>query len=190
MTDVRRIVSENRRAVWVITAALLVNVGLYALVVYPLSQRVATEQQQAGDATRSLNEARRALNGARGTVSGKQQADEELLKFYRDVLPADQSAARRIFYPKLDQLARDANLSMRSRIDAEPRAATGLNKLTMTLMLEGEYTNVRHFIHELETAPEFLVLESVTVTQGSQEEQHLNVTARIATYYRSEARGD
>ena len=33
----------------------------------------------------------------------------------------------------------------------------------MTMILTGDYSNIRRFIHELETAPEFLVLESVAV---------------------------
>ena len=34
-------------------------------------------------------------------------------------------------------------------------------KFTYTALLSGEYRNIRRFIHELETAPEFLVLENV-----------------------------
>ena len=69
MMDVRRIVSENRRVVWILAAALVVNVALYALVVYPLTQRVHTEQQQAGDATRDLNAARRSTTMPPGARS-------------------------------------------------------------------------------------------------------------------------
>ena len=48
----------------------------------------------------------------------------------------------------------------------------------MTLSLSGDYANIRRFIHQLETAPEFLVLESVIVTQTQEGERRLNVTAR------------
>lgn len=191
MTDMRRIVAENRRAIWFLAAVLLVNVGLYVLVVRPLAGRVASGEQQAGDAIRQLNAARRAFNTARGTVTGKKQADEELQKFYRDVLPADQSAARRLLYPHLDQLARGARLTtLRYRFDPQPDQKGSLGKLTMTLILAGDYRNIRQFIHELETAPEFLVLESVTVTQDADDERLLNVTAHVATYYRGGGNGD
>jgi hypothetical protein len=191
MTDMRRIMSENRRAIWILVAALIVNAALYVLVVRPLAYRADTGEQQAGSATRDLNAARRAFNAARGTVTGKKQADEELQKFYRDVLPADQSAARRILYPHLDQLARSANLTtLRYRFDPELGPRGGLGKLTMTLILAGDYTNIRQFIHELETAPEFLVLESVTVTQDAAAERLLNVTAHVATYYRGGGDGN
>ena len=191
MTDIRRIVSEHRRIVYLIVGALLVNIALYALVVYPLSQRVQTGEQQAGDATRELVAARRTFESARGTVTGKKDADAELLKFYGDVLPTDLSAARRTLYPRLDQLARQSKLTtVRYRFDPEEGKKTGeLRKLTMTLNLEGEYGDIRRFIHELETAPEFLVLESVVVT-SNEEDRTLNVTARVATYYRATDNGN
>jgi Tfp pilus assembly protein PilO len=191
MTDVRRIVFENRRMVWTIAAALIVNLALYALVVYPLSNRVDTEQRQAGDATRDLNAARRAHDTAKGTVTGKKEADSELQKFYREVLPPDQSAARRLLYLPLNQLARKSNLtSLQTSLQPEPERKTGLGKLTVTLNLEGEYDNIRRFIHELETAPEFLVLESVVVRQGSEGERTLSVVAQIATYYMAGGNGN
>ena len=191
MTDVARIVSENRRAVYIIAGALLVNIALYALVVYPLSQRVRNGEQQSGDATRELVAARRTFEAARGTVAGKKDADSELAKFYRDVLPGDISAARRVLFPRLDQLARSANLTtVRSSFEPPDEGRDSeLRRLAMTLLVAGEYTNVRRFIHELETAPEFLVLESVAVTSDA-EDRTLNVTARVATYYRGPANGN
>jgi Tfp pilus assembly protein PilO len=191
MTDVGRIVSENRRNVYIIAGALLVNIALYALVVYPLSQRVRNGEQQAGDATRELVAARRTFEAARATVTGKKDADSELAKFYQDVLPTDISAARRVLFPRLDQLARSANLTtVRSSFEPpDEDKDSELRRLAMTLMVAGEYTNVRRFIHELETAPEFLVLESVVVTSDA-EDRTLNVTARVATYYRIRANGN
>ena len=70
--------------------------------VFPLARRVQTGEQQAGDATRELVAAQKVYASARGTVTGKKEADVELLKFYEDVLPADLSEARRVLYPRLD----------------------------------------------------------------------------------------
>jgi Tfp pilus assembly protein PilO len=60
----------------------------------------------------------------------------------------------------------------------------------MTMNLTGEYSNVRRFIHELENAPEFLVLESVAVTTTAEGDRRLNVVAQIATYYRATQHGN
>jgi Tfp pilus assembly protein PilO len=192
MTHLRRIVLEHRRAVYILAAALVINAALYGLVVYPLAQRVQSGEQEAGDATRALTAARKTFEAARGTVTGKKEADAELAKFYQDVLPAGFSAARRVLYPYLDQLARETNLSVgSSRFAPEKDDLLGdLRKITMTMSLSGEYGDIRRFIHELETAPEFLVLESVSVTASADNDRRLNVQAQVATYYRASEHGN
>ena len=44
--DARRILTEKRRLIWPIAIALLVNVALFAIVVYPLSKKVAGGEQE------------------------------------------------------------------------------------------------------------------------------------------------
>ena len=191
MTDLRRIVQENRRIVYILAAALVINAALYALVVYPLSQRVASGEQEAGESTRALVGARKTFDSARGTVSGKKEADAELVKFYEEVLPPDMSGARRVLYPHLDQLARKANLTAGAyRFHPDDNQIGDLRKITMTMNLTGDYGSIRRFIHELETAPEFLVLESVSVTTTSEGDRRLSVVAQVATYYRAPAHGN
>ncbi len=186
MADIKRIVAEHRRAVWLIAAGLILNAALLALVVLPLSQKVRGGEQQSQSAIGELANARRDFNAARATVTGKGQADSELKKFYQDVLPADQSGARRILYLSIDQLARKSNLTVvRYNFDSETDRRSSLQKLTMTLNLEGEYNNIRRFIHQLETSPEFRVLESVALAQGEEGERGLSVTALVSTYFRT-----
>jgi hypothetical protein len=192
MTDVRRIVAEHRRAVWLVAGGLILNAALLALVVLPLSQKVRGGEAQAQAASLELVAAGRDFNAARATVTGKGQADAELKKFYQDVLPPDSSAARRLLFLSLDQMARRANLSdVRGRIDPhQDRRGGELQKLTMTMNLSGEYANIRRFIHQLETAPEFRVLESVSLAQGDEGARGLNVTAQVSTYYRTGGNGN
>lgn len=191
MADIKRIVAEHRRAVWLIAAALILNAALLALVVLPLSQKVRGGEQQSQGAMVELANARRDFNAARATVTGKGQADSELKKFYQEVLPLDQSGARRILYLSIDQLARKSNLTVvRYNFDPETDRRSNLHKLTMTLNLEGEYNNIRRFIHQLETSPEFRVLESVALAQGEEGERRLSVTALVSTYFRTGGNGN
>jgi len=191
MTDVRRIVAEHRRAVWLIAAALVLNAALLVLVVLPLSQKVRGGQQQAQAATAELLAARRDRDAARATVTGKAQADVELKKFYQEVLPPHHNGAHRTLYPVVVQMARESNLNvLRQTISPESDRRSELQKLTMTLILTGEYTNIRRFIHQLETAPEFRVLESVALAQAEEGERALNVTANVSTYFRSRGNGN
>jgi hypothetical protein len=165
-------------------------VAVYAIVVYPLSKKVAGGEQAAEASSATLGAARRDYAAARATVAGKGQADLELEKFYTDVLPPDVSGARRITFLRIEQLANEAGLRLeRETSIPQQQRESNLAKFTYTATLSGEYRNIRRFIHDLETAPEFLVLENVQLSQSNTESRNLNVTVQIATYYRSEGNG-
>ncbi len=187
----RRVLHEKRHLIWPIVAGLLINAILFGFVVYPLAEKVAGGEQAAAAASAALNAARREHLNAQQMVKGKGQADSELQKFYVDVLPPDVSGARRITYPRIDQLAKESNLRLeRVTMDPKPIRDSGLTKFTYTAVMSGEYRDIRHFIHALETAPEFLVLENVDLTQGEGESKGLTVNVQIATYFRTAAHGN
>jgi Tfp pilus assembly protein PilO len=190
MTPARRVLREKRALIWPIAIAVIVNAALYAIVVYPLSKKVAGGEQAAQASAAALQAARRDYDAARATIAGKQQADVELQKFYSEVLPPDLSGARRITFLRMEQLATQWNLRLeRATSAAKEQRDSNLARLTYRAALSGEYRNIRRFIHALETAPEFLVLEHVDLAQSEQENRALNVSLTIATYYRAAANG-
>ncbi len=186
MIPTRRVFTEKRSLIIPLLIALVVNVALYVILVYPLSQKVAGGEEQAQTSSSALEAAKRDYAAARATVAGKGQADEELQKFYNDVLPPDLSGARRITFLPMEQLARQCNLKLeRETSDPKRDRDSDLVKFTYTASLSGDYRNIRRFIHELETRPEFLVLENVELSQSESEGRGLNVNLQIATYYRA-----
>jgi Tfp pilus assembly protein PilO len=191
VTTARRVLREKRPLILPIAIALLVNVALYLMVVYPLSKKVDGGQRQSEAAVAALNAARRDFAAARATVAGKGQADQELQKFYTDVLPQDVSGARRITFFRIDQLAQQSGLRVdRQTSDPKPQRDSSLVKFSYRASLSGDYRNIRRFIHELETAPEFLVLENLQLRQSDVEDRGLDVEVEIATYYRAGANGN
>lgn len=115
MTPFRRVMNEKRRLIWPLGIALLLNALLFGMVVFPLSKKVAVGEQDAAAAETALLTAKRDYANARQTVTGKSQADAELIKFYRDVLPPDLSGARRITYLRIPQLAQQTNLRLETQ---------------------------------------------------------------------------
>lgn len=192
MTTFRRILAEKRSLIWPLGLVLIANALVYALVVYPLSQKVAFGEQEANAANFALLTARREHANARATVTGKGQADAELKKFYNDVLPPDLSGARRITYLPLEQLAEESNLRLeRQALSPDERNQGSLAKLTTTATLTGEYRDIRRFLHELETRPEFIVLENVDLSQNTSEmSRGITVTVQVATYFRTGGDGN
>ncbi|HET7217385.1 MAG TPA: hypothetical protein VFJ02_05025 [Vicinamibacterales bacterium] len=185
MTLSRRIFLEKRRFIYPLIGALIVNAALFGAIVYPLSLKVANGERDAAAAASARAAANADYEAARATITGKASADSELKKFYGAVLPPDLSAGRRLLFGKIESVA--AATSVRVVVlnqDPGQERGSELGKLTATATLVGDYRNIRSFIHQIETAPDFLVLENVALSQASEREQGLNVTVKVATYFR------
>jgi len=182
----RRVLIEQRRFVVLLTAALAINVGVYAGVVYPLAARVADADNRAARASRALREAQREFEAAKGVAASKTRAEDELRSFYSSVLPSDQSAAQRVTYLSLAQLARNSNLRvMRRTAEVGREKGSSLDHLQLALVLEGQYEDVRQFVYRLEMAPEFVVIDDMTIEQGRDGGTTLTLRLQLSTYFRA-----
>lgn len=181
----RRIIDEHRRVIIPLTAALVINILAYALLVYPLSRRVANVAQRTEAAEQSLAAARRDHAQAVGTLTGKDVAAKELTTFYSSVLPMDLAGARRLTHLRLAQLARQSNLRLgRARSETEKKRDSTLTEFKIEMELAGVYDNVRTFVHRVETSPEFVVIKHEELSEEDDESGQLRVKLELATYYR------
>ena len=181
----RRAIAEHRRVVLAPTIALAANLLVYALVVYPLAERVANIEQRNQAAAQALALARTEHTQATGTLTGKARATAELATFYREVLPRDLAGARRLTYLRLARLAREANLEyQRSQYAPQVDNDSTLTRLQIQMVLSGTYAEMRDFIYQLETAPEFVVIDNIQLAEGGEETGSLVVTLDLSTYFR------
>ena len=188
MTTLQRVLIEKRGLLVPLVLVAIANVVLYAVVVFPLGRQVASAETEARLQHEHLNAARYDLKSAKATIQGKATADAELQKFYKDVLPVDPGTARRITYTRLAQLAQESRVTLEHGTNGQSREkGSPLSKLTTTYTLSGDYRAVRRFIYSIETAPEFIVLENVTLTSPGEQQQSrgLAVNLDIATYFRT-----
>jgi len=180
---VRRAAAEHRRLIISLGVAVLINVGLYAFVVAPLANRVANVAERDRTSEQELARARAEHEQASGVLTGS----TELTTFYSEVLPRDLTGARRLTYLRLAQLARESDLEYR-RATYAPVVESGstLTRLQIQMVLEGTYADMRAFIYQLETSPEFVVIDNVQLAEGA-EGGSLVVTLDLSTYYRNVA---
>ena len=182
----RRIFREHRRALIALAILFAGNVLVYAALVYPLGQRVANIQQRDQAAERALRAAQAEQAQAAGTLTGKDRAAAELQTFYSDVLPKDLAGARRLTHLRLPQLARQSGLRYeQSQYETTESRGSNLAALRISMILSGTYNEMRTFIHALETAPEFVVIDNVSLSEDDPRAGSLVVTLRLSTYYRS-----
>ena len=188
MTLLKRILSEKRALVLPVATAIAVNVAFSAIAVYPLTVKVTSAERRSATVEQNLRTAETSFAAACAGRAGKDQADEALRRFYREVLPLNLAGAREITYARLAQMAEQVNLDYQRRsMTPERRHESPLARLRTTLVLSGAYRDVRRFIYELETAPEFVVIEEVLLEQGIDNTANLVLTLGVSTYYRVES---
>jgi Tfp pilus assembly protein PilO len=181
---VARVLVERRRVLLPLGIAALVNLGVYALAVYPLSLKVASSERRAVTARAQLQAAEREDATTRTVLERAEQADADLQKFYRDTLPSSVEGARRMSYAKLASLADHHGLVIERRsYDRDTGYRGRLHKLKINMALSGEYRDIRAFLHALETSPEFVVIEDVSLSEGANPGAPLAVAVQLATYY-------
>jgi uncharacterized protein YecT (DUF1311 family) len=162
----------------------------YFIVVRPLAVKSAGAADRAAAAANALSAAEKDMALARGLVGGKSRADQELNAFYQQVLPTNQTAARRMTYASLPALARKTNVRYDARTTAieELTADKRLGHMTIRMVLQGDYESLRQFIYELETSREFVIIDDVTLAERAGGDA-LTLTLNLSTYYRVRPNG-
>ena len=124
-------------------------------------------------------------------MTGKARADQELATFYQKVLPANLDEARRMTYARLPALAKKANMHFTERhteLDAQLEKTSQLGRVRTRMALEGSYDSVRQFLYELETTPEFIIVDDVSLGQP-EAGKPVALALEVSTYYRQGPNG-
>jgi Tfp pilus assembly protein PilO len=186
VATVRRVAQDYRGTLIAMAVLGVLAGGGYALVVAPLEGRLAAAEARAFAAAHELRAAAQQEEAARRTVTGKEQAARDLDRFYAEVLPADQTAARRVTYLHLAQMADEAGLRFERRTFAIDRVKNSqLARMSMTMLLRGAYGDIRTFIYDLESSSDFVVISGIRLVQRSEAEGALELALELATYFRA-----
>jgi Tfp pilus assembly protein PilO len=180
-----RVVGDYRFWILPVALALVANIAVLLFVVLPLSVSTDAGARRATEAIEARTAAAAELQAAEQTRDGQAQAARDLDRFYGEVLPADVAAARRLTHLKLSQMAREHDVRFQ-RSSAAPEEVRGssLERLRVSYALEGSYEDIRAFIYEIETAPDFLVIDNVFLAEGSVDQAPLTLTLDLSTFYR------
>jgi Tfp pilus assembly protein PilO len=158
-----------------------------AVVVLPLSQRAASNETRAAAAQRAEAAAEREFKQAEAFREGKTRATGDLETFYKQVLPSDATAARRITHLKPQQRAREHRvLYERGATEEETVDDSSLERQTVTMTLSGSWDDIRAFIYALETSTDFVVIDNVVIQEGTGGTTSLSLDLDLTTYYRSD----
>jgi Tfp pilus assembly protein PilO len=73
---------------------------------------------------------------------------------------------------------------------AEAIRESRLSRLTTRMVLDGQYSEIRQFLHRIETSPEFTVIHDVKLDRMSAEDSALVLEITVSTYYWTNGNGD
>jgi Tfp pilus assembly protein PilO len=96
-------------------------------------------------------------------------------------------------YLRLAQLVREAGLQLKTgtyQPSSKDRDST-LQRLRIQLQVQGSWEDIRTLIYQLDTAPEFVVIDNMTLSEGRNEGGGaLNLNLELSTYYQQADRSD
>jgi hypothetical protein len=185
----RRVVVERRRTVLPLALLLAVNVAVLGLVVLPLRRSVASREQGALAAMSDLAAARREALQARAAGQSTERADRDLRAFYETVLPRGFDQAVQVTGFWLNSVASRAGVQFeRGQYEPERVEDSPLERMMAKATLTGDYDGVRRFLHAVESAPEFVIIDRVELAQPNDvNEGQLELLLDVSTYYRAPA---
>ena len=183
----RRVYQDRRAVMLPLLMALVLNIGVWLLGVVPFRTRLSAAEADAREAAVELVNARRIAEQAAQAAASRSQADAQLKAFYGSVLPSDYPTAVKTTNAWVQQAATDAGLAFRSsRFEREPVDESRLSRAVSNVSLTGQYVDLRRFLHALEVAEEFIVLERVELVDTTANQQGggaIGIEAVVSTFF-------
>ena len=186
----RRVLIEKKFSIVSVVAVLAIDVVLQLFVLYPWTVRSQTYERERLDVIEKQEAVRRESAANHKMVQAKTDAEAELDRFYRDVLPQGLAGARVESFSRLTSLAALHGLTMERR-SSSPMVVerSPLRRLDISMLLQGEYHDLRRFIYDLEVGKEFLVIEEIVLRRDETVRDGEVLDLGLSTYYLSEGAG-
>jgi Tfp pilus assembly protein PilO len=181
-----RVMADHRRWILPVGLVLAINLAVLVMAVLPLRQSAASASTRAEASAQTLRLALQELKNAEATRDGQTQAAKDLERFYAEVLPSDLTAARRITRVRFTEMARSHDVAFESGV-ASPETVrdSTLERLHVTYALSGNWDDIRQLIYEIETGPDFIVIDNVQLEEGRLANAQLSLTLELSTYYKA-----
>ena len=186
----RRVLIEKKFSIVSVVAVLAIDVVLQLFVLYPWTVRSQTYERERLDVIEKQEAVRRESEAIHKMVQAKTDAEAELDRFYRDVLPQGLAGAMVESFSRLTSLAALHGLTMERR-SSSPMVVerSPLRRLDISMLLQGEYHDLRRFIYDLEVGKEFLVIEEIVLRRDETVRDGEVLDLGLSTYYLSEGAG-
>lgn len=171
------------RILLALLALLLVNVVAYLLLVRPKVQEYRELLDRSGPRFELLDERTAEVEANEAFLAAVEQARRDLRTLREEVLSTRDERMVSV-QAVVERLANQFSADFESvTYENSLLEEEGLDRMAMTLPLEGGYANLRRFLQAVEDSEEFLVVERVGLGQGKQGGVLLQLDITLATYF-------
>jgi len=172
------------RYITLIVGLLAVANGVvYFLATRPKVQEYTSLQEGTGPQQEALRAHRAEVEEREGYHEALVKAEADLLTLREAVLSTRKLRMTEV-YLELASLAGQFSIDVDSiSFDNEILREEELDKLVMTVPLEGGYANLRKFLRAVENSEKFLVVERVALGEGKRGGVLLQLSISLATYF-------
>jgi Tfp pilus assembly protein PilO len=175
---------NNQRVTYaVLLALILLNIPIYLFFVRPAIEADADEQARIDQMRQQLVRRTKTSNALKEIEKKLKESREKYKKFEADFLFSyDQGASELL--EELDAICAEAGLT-RNRVSyrMDPEANFGMQRLGITLPIEGTYSNIRNFLNMLEDTSRFVIVDSVALVSEREGTGIIRLDVSLSTLF-------
>lgn len=172
-----------RHVLVALLALAVANVLFAVLVVRPRMARYEALTEDSAPSLERLKKREEAVRALEQYAASLRKTEADLEHLRREVLS---TRDRRLIEVQLEvaRLAEQFKVNLeRMQFENEPLEEEGLERLAMTVPLQGGYSSLRRFLQAVERSDQFLVVERVALAEGSEGGAVLDLNITLATYF-------
>ena len=180
--DLRR---DLKWIVGVLGILLLLQLGFYLFLNLPRLRALGDLKSARESVRASLQVTTERIDQMRELVTGYDEEIVRLDDFFHDRL-GTQATRMTAIQREVRAIAKEFRIDPQS-IDYVSSAVEGsdLTRFQISIPLEGGYPNLRQFLHRIESSKHLLTVDSVELTGSREGGAMLNLTVKMATYFKS-----
>jgi len=175
---------EKRVLLIVLGVLLAINVAFFLTYRVRYQQRVESLNVSLDQANTEFQAARTRKAAAQQTLSGYKTTTAEIQRIYEEVWSTPQKRLTAMILEIRD-------LELRSRMvpkattfnQSEEQKEFGTSAMSINFGVQGTYSQVRQLINLLELSSHFVVIDQISLADGSTEDQRLNLSIQIKTLF-------
>lgn len=166
----------------VILAWLGLNLAFGFAVNVPRASEVATLSDDVQNMSREIQKKTADIDRLRPQHGRVLRGRSNLEVFYNDVLSTKQERLIS-FQRELREIAQKYNINMEAISYPRETLANKVTKLSASMPLAGSYENLRSFLETIERSENFIVIESIQLSNSKEGGVILSLTIVLSTYF-------